>query len=105
MTNSQERPMLEIRKSKLETRPAPYEFRISIFELNFTLFLALALGLSAWARPAFGTERVWEKRFGLPPGGHVSVVNVQGSVLVEGWDRAEVEATVAMRSKAADRSA
>ena len=27
-------------------------------------------------------------------------MNVQGSVLVEGWDRAEVEATVAMRSKA-----
>ena len=68
--------------------------------MKFTLFLTLALGLSAWARPAFGTERVWEKRFELPPGGHVSVVNVQGSVLVEGWDRAEVEATVAMRSKA-----
>jgi hypothetical protein len=42
---------------------------------------------------------VWEKRFELLPGGRVSVVNVQGSVLVEGWDRAEVEATVAMRSK------
>jgi DUF4097 and DUF4098 domain-containing protein YvlB len=28
------------------------------------------------------------------------VVNVQGSVLVQGWDRAEVEATVAMRSAA-----
>jgi hypothetical protein len=60
----------------------------------------LALGLSAWVRPAFGSERVWEKRFELPPGGHVSVVNVQGSVLVQGWDRAEVEATVAMRSAA-----
>jgi hypothetical protein len=68
--------------------------------LKFNLLLTLALVLSAWARPAFGTERVWEERFELPPGGHVSVVNVQGSVLVEGWDRAEVEATVAMRSKA-----
>jgi hypothetical protein len=68
--------------------------------LKPTLLLMLALALSAWARPAFGTERVWERRFDLPPGGHISVVNVQGSVLVEGWDRAEVEATVAMRSKA-----
>jgi hypothetical protein len=51
-------------------------------------------------RPAYGTERVWSKQFDLPPGGHVSIVNVQGSVVVEGWDRAEVEATVAMRSKA-----
>ncbi len=100
MTNSQERPKLENRNSKLETRPAPHEFRIYIFELNFTLLLAVVLGLSAGAQLAFGTERVWEKRFELPPGGHVSVVNVQGSVLVEGWDRAEVEATVAMRSKA-----
>lgn len=100
MTNSQERPNLEIRKSKTVIRPATCEHRISSFELKFTLFLTLALVLSAWARPAFGAERVWEERFGLSPGGHVSVVNVQGSVLVEGWDRAEVEATVAMRSKA-----
>jgi hypothetical protein len=55
--------------------------------------------LAACVRPAFGEQRVWEKRFELIPGGHVSVVNVQGSVLVEGWDRAEVEATVAMRSE------
>ena len=68
--------------------------------MKLTSFLTVALVLSAWARPAFGAERVWEERFELPPGGHVSVVNVQGSVLVEGWDRAEVEATVAMRSKA-----
>jgi hypothetical protein len=44
-------------------------------------------------------ERIWEKRFDLAPGGHVSVVNVHGSVVVEGWDRAQVEATVAMRSE------
>jgi hypothetical protein len=59
----------------------------------------LALGLGGWLRPAYGAERVWEKRFELPPGGHVSVVNMHGSVLLEGWDRAEVEATVAMRSQ------
>ena len=68
--------------------------------LKLALSLTLALGLGGWLRPTYGTERVWEKRFELPPGGHVSVVNVHGSVLVEGWDRAEVEATVAMRSEA-----
>jgi hypothetical protein len=67
---------------------------------KFVWFLTLVLGLGAGMRPALATERVWEKRFELPPGGHVSVVNVHGSVLVEGWDRAEVEATVAMRSAA-----
>ena len=68
--------------------------------MKLTLLLTLDLGLGGWLRPAYGAERVWEKRFELPPGGHVSVVNVHGSVLVEGWDRAEVEATVAMRSEA-----
>ena len=68
--------------------------------MKLTLLLTLALGLGGGLRPAYGAERVWEKRFELPPGGHVSVVNVHGSVLVEGWDRAEVEATVAMRSEA-----
>jgi hypothetical protein len=107
MTSNQERPKLEIGNSKLETRNSTcawrvsnFEFLVSSFQWKLTLLLTLALGLGGWIRPAFGTERVWEKRFELPPGGHVSVVNVQGSVLVEGWDRAEVEATVAMRSQA-----
>ncbi len=69
--------------------------------LKLAWSLTLVLGLGGWLRPAYGTERVWEKRFALPPGGHVSVENVYGSVLVEGWDRAEVEATVAMRSEVA----
>ncbi|HXW16591.1 MAG TPA: hypothetical protein VEN79_18930, partial [Terriglobia bacterium] len=81
-------------------RISNFEFRASTCESKFTLLLMFALVLSASVRPTFGTERVWEERLELPPGGHVSVVNVQGSVLVEGWDRAEVEATVAMRSKA-----
>lgn len=68
--------------------------------LKHALYLTLILGLAGWLRPAWGVERVWEKRFELPPDGHVSVVNVHGSVLVEGWDRAEVDATVAMRSDA-----
>lgn len=76
------------------------ESRISSSALKLTLLLTLVSGLWGPQHLAFGTERVWEKSFELPPGGHVSVVNVQGSVLVEGWDRAEVEATVAMRSEA-----
>ena len=107
MTSNQEQPELENRNSKLETRNSTcisrvsnFDFRISPFSLKLTLLLTLALSLVGGLRPAFGAERVWEKRFDLPPGGHVSVVNVHGSVLVEGWDRAEVEATVAMRSAA-----
>ena len=99
MTSNQERPELEKPNSKLARCAPDFEFRISSFEFNLTLLLTLALSLGAGPRSAFGAERVWEKRFELSPGGHVSVVNVQGSVLVEGWDRAEVEATVAMRSK------
>jgi hypothetical protein len=114
MTSDQERPKLENRNLKLETRNskldahlASFEFRVSSFEfrvsssaLKLTLLLTLVSCLWGPQHLAFGTERVWEKRFELPPGGHVSVVNIQGSVLVDGWDRAEVEATVAMRSAA-----
>jgi hypothetical protein len=80
-------------------RAATFEVPLSSSELKLILTLSLALGVAAWCRPAYGAERVWEKHFELPPGGHVSVVNVHGSVLVEGWDRSEVEATVAMRSE------
>ena len=62
------------------------------------MLLALAASLAVGARPAGAAGRVWEKHFDLSPGGQVSVMNVHGSILVEGWDRAEVEATVAMRS-------
>jgi hypothetical protein len=106
MNNNVELPTVETRNSKFEIPPptrgfrvSRFELRISIFAVKVSLLLAVALGLGGWLRPAYGAERVWEKRFQLPPGGHVSVVNVQGSVMVEGWDRAEVEATVAMRSK------
>jgi hypothetical protein len=74
--------------------------RAAHWGLQIAAFLPLVAGMGAGVSPAYGTERVWEKRFDLPAGGHVAVVNVQGSVLVEGWDRSEVEATVAMRSKA-----
>ncbi len=83
------------RSSKLEARQVG-ESQISSFEFRSFLLVALILGV---IQPVLGAERVWEKRFNLPPGGHVSVVNVQGSVLVEGWDRSEVEASVAISSK------
>lgn len=98
MISKQDRPKLQTRNSKFPRCVPAFEFRISRckWQLIFLLGLACGLGLP----PAYGTERVWEKRFELPPGGRVSVINVHGSVLVEGWDRAEVEATVAMRSRA-----
>ena len=100
MSSNQERPKLENRISKLARYASNFEFRISPFALKLALLLTLVLGLGGGLRPAYGTQRVWARRFELPPDGHVSVVNVHGSVLVEGWDRAEVEATVAMRSEA-----
>ena len=99
MTSNLGRPQSRIRNSARATCAPDFEFRISNFEWKLLLLLALPLCLGGWPRPAYGAERVWEKKFQLPPGGHVSVVNVHGSVLVEGWDRAEVEATVAMRSE------
>jgi len=67
--------------------------------LKLAMALAMLVGMAGVPRPSYGVERVWAKRFPLPPGGRVSVENVHGSVLVEGWDHAEVEATVAMRSQ------
>ncbi len=98
MTSNRERPQPEIRNSVHSICAPDFEFRFSRIEWKLLLLLALALCLGGWLRPAYGAERVWEKKFELPPGGHVSVENVHGSVLVEGWDRSEVEATVAMRS-------
>lgn len=66
--------------------------------LKLPLFLAMTCGMLGGWESAYGVERVWAKHFPLAPGGCVSVENVHGSVLVEGWDRAEVEATVDLRS-------
>jgi len=57
--------------------------------LGGPLFLALA------ALPAAaGPPQSWTARYPLPADGEVAVSNVQGSIEVEGWDRAEVEVTV-----------
>lgn len=56
-------------------------------------FLILALA----TLPARGQQpETWTARYALPADGQVAVSNVQGSIEVEGWDRAEVEVTVTM---------
>jgi len=62
------------------------------------LLLAASLAAIAAPHPARASERVWQRSFVLPPGGHVAVVNIRGSVLVEGWDRNQVQAIVSLRS-------
>ena len=42
-------------------------------------------------------EKVWTATYPLKPGGRVQVANVQGSITVEGWDRAEVAITAVQR--------
>jgi hypothetical protein len=64
----------------------------------FAMLLAV-IGAAGASVPSYGIERVWTNRFPLPPGGRVSIENVHGALLVEGWDRAEVEATVAISSR------
>lgn len=51
----------------------------------------LSAVLGATAAPP--EEKVWSASYPLAPGGEVSVTNVQGSIVVEGWERAEVEVT------------
>lgn len=57
------------------------------------LGLLLAIGVAAWPAGATTVES-WKASYPLPAGGRVSVANVQGSIEVEAWDRAEVELTV-----------
>jgi hypothetical protein len=73
----------------------------SIPALNriLSVLLPITLFLSLCPQSALASQRVWEKSFELGAGGHVSVVNVHGSLLIEGWDRSEIEATVAMRGE------
>jgi len=51
------------------------------------LVLTVAAG---WAASAFAADDVFERTYPLLPGGTFSLVNVNGSVWVEGWDRPEV---------------
>ncbi len=99
MTNNPDRSKTESHQSHRGWRPSCCEFPISHPAPRLILLITLAMGLGGWLWPAYGVDRIWEKSFELAPGSHVSVVNVHGSVMVEGWDRSEVEATVAMRSR------
>lgn len=56
--------------------------------------LGVVLGLIAAVPTAALEQRIWTSRQPLPPAGIVAVENVQGSIDVEGWDRAEVEVIV-----------
>lgn len=62
--------------------------------------LFLLITVAGGAGTSYAMEREWQREFPLSPGSSVSVENVQGSIWVEAWDRAQVEATVAMRSAA-----
>ena len=59
-----------------------------------TILLAAVLGLLAGAPAVAAEQQVWTARYPLPPGGSLAVENVQGSIWIEGWDRAEAEITV-----------
>jgi hypothetical protein len=55
------------------------------------LVLGLPLACSSILFGSQPTEQAWYARYAFPPGGRVAVENIQGEVVVEGWDRAEVE--------------
>ncbi len=57
------------------------------------LLLSGALLAPLPAEAKSGDERIWSATYPLKPGGRVQVANVQGSITVEGWDRAEIEVT------------
>ena len=60
--------------------------------MKFATVLVLGLGLIGV--PAHALEQsLSSARYPLPSGGRLAVENVQGSIQVEGWDRAEVEIT------------
>jgi hypothetical protein len=71
-----------------------------------TLAVILLAGLAAPSplRAKPDEERIWTATYPLEPGGTVQVANVQGSITVEGWDRAEVEVTAVQRPGASEGS-
>ena len=56
--------------------------------------LAAGLGLLTVISASAREQRGGVAYYPLPPGSRVSVENIQGSIRVEGWDRAEVEVVV-----------
>jgi hypothetical protein len=58
-----------------------------------TLLFAALMALLALPATASRVDS-WTSHYPLAPGGRVSVENVQGSIMVEAWDRAQVQLTV-----------
>jgi hypothetical protein len=54
-----------------------------------TLFIAAAI--LATPPAGFGASQVYEQKYPLPAGGSFALMNVNGSVQVDGWEREEVE--------------
>lgn len=59
--------------------------------------------VTAWPAAASHAD-YWTGRYLLNAGGRISVDNVQGSILVEAWDRAEVELTIVKTATDAGRA-
>ncbi|HEX6200007.1 MAG TPA: DUF4097 family beta strand repeat-containing protein [Thermoanaerobaculia bacterium] len=68
--------------------------------------LAFVLALLVAAAPALAVEvqERLEKTYDLGAGGEVSVGNVNGAVVVEGWDRDEVRVVAVKKAKASTRA-
>ncbi|MCI0402098.1 MAG: hypothetical protein L0212_01060 [Acidobacteria bacterium] len=71
---------------------------------SLAIVLAAALLAPAAAEARVMEEKIWSASYPLEPGGRVQVANVQGSITVEGWDRAEVEVTAVQRAGAMEGS-
>jgi hypothetical protein len=54
----------------------------------------MAFWLGAAPRALAAEAKISTATYPLPPGGHVSVINVRGTIQVEGWDRSMVELRV-----------
>ena len=68
------------------------------------LAFVLALLLAAAPAQAVEVKERFEKTYDLGPGGEVSVGNVNGAVVVEGWDRDEVRVVAVKKAKASTRA-
>lgn len=51
------------------------------------------------AGPAFASEEVFQRTYPLPPGGTFELQNVNGPVVVSGWERNEVEIHAVMTAR------
>lgn len=66
--------------------------------------MAVALGLATLGAVPARAQQVWTAQYPLPNGGRVSVENVQGEIVVEGWDRPEVQVLVTKTVRGGDAS-